>query len=476
MSGHGSVFIPIHRLDPDRVVRSAQARFDQGHDIVEIRSHLPLRFFCLRHPEQIAQVYAHPKAGRSKPPQFLRWANFFMGDGLFNDLGSDGGATWSAKRKVMIKLFTQGAARKYVRYMDEAVEARLSAWSREGLENGRIDAVEQMRLIVSDFSHRVLFGTGAGGLLADFNRYSHWAEENFSNLLPVSIPTPTSLRFRKARRWIRDHFRGQLRKPPSGLDRDCVARGLQPLDLSEEEKLDQLFSVAFGVSALSVALAWHLYLVGRHPKSQADVAGADPEDHSSSSPITRVSDECMRYLGPFFGSLRYAREPIEIQGHRFPARSTFLLLRFHAQRHPAFWDRPDDFDPDRFLATPKATLPNGTFVPFGYGSRTCLGAHLASPALKTAYSRIVREFELGTLADAPWPELVDFRYGVFPRQPIPIQLRKRSTHELVRVPADRPRPPGPHSHQDVQGEERGEEAQGVHGNPRCPFSGVQLPG
>jgi len=46
-------------------------------------------------------------------------------------------------------------------------------------------------------------------------------------------------------------------------------------------------------------------------------------------------------------------------------------------RHRLLWDRPDTFDPRRFLGNAAATVDRFAYLPFGAGPRKCIGCTFA---------------------------------------------------------------------------------------------------
>jgi cytochrome P450 len=46
-------------------------------------------------------------------------------------------------------------------------------------------------------------------------------------------------------------------------------------------------------------------------------------------------------------------------------------------RHPAFWDAPGEYRPERFLPRAAADRPSHLYIPFGGGPRICLGQAFA---------------------------------------------------------------------------------------------------
>ena len=59
------------------------------------------------------------------------------------------------------------------------------------------------------------------------------------------------------------------------------------------------------------------------------------------------------------------------------AGSDLFISVWNLHRSPAIWERPNDFDPDRFPVngpTPTEVTHNFAYLPFGGGRRKCIGA------------------------------------------------------------------------------------------------------
>lgn len=67
-------------------------------------------------------------------------------------------------------------------------------------------------------------------------------------------------------------------------------------------------------------------------------------------------------------------------------------------RFPEIWSSPDDFIPERFHKANQKSVPFN-YVPFSGGSRNCIGQKFAMLEMKTAISKILRNFELSLAAN-----------------------------------------------------------------------------
>jgi len=63
-------------------------------------------------------------------------------------------------------------------------------------------------------------------------------------------------------------------------------------------------------------------------------------------------------------------------------------------RHPRYWEEPERFNPDRFLPSNNEKRPRYAYLPFGGGSRMCIGNHFAMMEAQIILAMIVREEKL----------------------------------------------------------------------------------
>ena len=63
-------------------------------------------------------------------------------------------------------------------------------------------------------------------------------------------------------------------------------------------------------------------------------------------------------------------------------------------RHQTLWENPDWFDPDRFSPENSAGRDRFAWLPFGGGSRICIGAALAMTEASLILATIAQQFRL----------------------------------------------------------------------------------
>ncbi|OHV32087.1 MULTISPECIES: cytochrome P450 [Pseudofrankia] len=121
-------------------------------------------------------------------------------------------------------------------------------------------------------------------------------------------------------------------------------------------------------------------------------------------------EESLRWLptDPMFS--RYALRDTELGGVAIPAGSVVHLCFAAANRDPARWERPDEFDPSR---------PPGAHLGFGGGPHICLGMHVARAELHTAIDALLDRLPgLRLDEDAEPPKIV----GMYERGPTSVPV------------------------------------------------------
>jgi cytochrome P450 len=152
------------------------------------------------------------------------------------------------------------------------------------------------------------------------------------------------------------------------------------------------------------ALAWTFYLLSKHPQVErrlrAEVeqtlAGRTPTTHDLQAlQYTRmVIEESMRLYPPVWGVTRRAAEHDEIGGFYIPRNSIGILCQYITHRHPAFWENPEGFDPERFTPERVAVRPRYAYFPFLGGPHQCIGNDFAMMELVIVVSMVMQAFQL----------------------------------------------------------------------------------
>ena len=95
---------------------------------------------------------------------------------------------------------------------------------------------------------------------------------------------------------------------------------------------------------------------------------------------------------------RKLKEPLVVQGNTLEAQwiLTVSLLMLH--NRPDLYPQPETFRPERFI---ERTFSPYEYMPFGGGSRRCLGAALAMYEMKLVLATVLSNYSLKLISDAP---------------------------------------------------------------------------
>ncbi|MBL4852871.1 MAG: cytochrome P450 [Robiginitomaculum sp.] len=230
--------------------------------------------------------------------------------------------------------------------------------------------------------------------------------------LPNWMPRPIGPRGLRALKTIRDAADALLaQRDPDNPGDDLVGLLVSTHDpktgqgLSVREQRDNLigFFIA-GHETTALTLTWALYLIGNHKQTEARiveevraVAGDGPVqyEHIEKLTFTRaVIDETMRLYPPAPMMGREAVNDTQICGRDIAKGDIVLLATYVMHRTPRLWDKPNVFDPDRFLRDPELNRGKGKFMPFGAGPRVCVGAAFAVMEAVMALATLVRDYEI----------------------------------------------------------------------------------
>ena len=149
-------------------------------------------------------------------------------------------------------------------------------------------------------------------------------------------------------------------------------------ELTDEEVANMgLLLLVAGHETTANMLGIGTLLLLQHPDQLAALR-ADP------SLVDNAVEELMRYLTIIqFGTVRTALEDVEIGGVVVREGETVSISVAAANRDPARFERPDEFDIRR---------PAAGHLGFGHGVHQCLGQQLARIEMRVGFTALFREF------------------------------------------------------------------------------------
>ncbi|KEJ97646.1 Cytochrome P450 [Pseudosulfitobacter pseudonitzschiae] len=346
---------------------------------------------------------------------------------LGNSVFLTNGETWKRQRRIIDPAFEGGRLRDTFAAMWDAAEAAATRLDKRAGQVVEIEA--ETSHAAADVIFRTLFSIPiehevATEVFDEFRRYQRGQPIlNLAAFIPLPRWMPRL--HRKSTRASAARIRDLITR----LTRDrmaAITAGTAPDDLATkimttadpytgqtfdtEEMVDQvaIFFLA-GHETSASALAWALYLMALYPDWQdrlaAEAQVLERADFAVMSKLRLSRDvfrETLRLYPPVPMMVREAACPEHFRDRVVPKGSQLVLSPWHLHRHERLWDRPDDFDPDRWHTENGKTCARNAYMPFSAGARVCTGAGFAMVEGPLILSRILRDFRV-TLTDAPPP-------------------------------------------------------------------------
>jgi cytochrome P450 len=207
--------------------------------------------------------------------------------------------------------------------------------------------------------------------------------------------------------------------------------------LSELQIRDEVMTLLFaGHDTTTSTVSFMFYELAREPElverlvaeQHSKLAGERPTaaqlTSGELSELEMTLDETLRKYPPAWVGPRRAVQPFEFAGHTVPARAFVNYSSWASHHLPDVFDEPERFRPERFAPEAKAALAKGAYVPFGGGSRTCIGMRFGQLEVRTIATLLLSRFSLSLQPG--------FRLSIrqmptiSPREGLPVTLHARA--------------------------------------------------
>jgi cytochrome P450 family 135 len=187
------------------------------------------------------------------------------------------------------------------------------------------------------------------------------------------------------------------RADPASTERDDILAQLMAATfedggrMSDSELRDQLVTLLLaGHETTATALAWTFDLLLRHPAQLARLR-AEVEGGAEDTYIRAVVAESLRLrpVVPIAG--RRLGSELPVNGYTLPAGTDVAPSIWLTHTRADLYSEPLAFRPERFLEEAPATY---SWIPFGGGSRRCLGASFAELEMRVVLREVLRSCEI----------------------------------------------------------------------------------
>jgi cytochrome P450 len=297
------------------------------------------------------------------------------------------GSEHMRQRKLMLPPFHGDALARWRETIAALAEEELNGW-QPGV---RIRAHRRMQVLTLEVILRVVFGTGDPEL-RDAIRRTLDMTTSLPRLVAMSLvqrPIGPWATFMRAVRRLDALIYERIDARVDDGSVLAVLRSARHEDgspPSREELRDQLVTLlAAGHETTAGALGWALERLARHPEVLARVRAGDD------TYLDAVVKEVLRVRPVLSIVGRKTTEEFEVGGWTLPPGIHVTPCIYLTHRRADLWEDPTAFRPERFL---NGAPEPYTFIPFGGGTRRCLGAAFATLELREVLRAVAARFDL----------------------------------------------------------------------------------
>lgn len=365
---------------------------------------------------------------------------------LGNGLLTSEGDVHRRQRKLMAPAFVQKRIAEYAAEISARTEAAQRGWA----DGATVDVAEAMMRLTLEIVGKTLFDAEIGSDAAEIGEALTLAMEHIigslGSLVPIppTWPTPRNRRNRESiarldqivYRLIREHREG-------GRDRgDFLSMLLLAQDeddgsvMTDKQVRDEAMTIVLaGHETTANALAWTFYLLAQHPEVRARLEREVDAALGGRSPTLadvpklpyalQVLKEAMRLYPPVYVFARRPVRDVTLGGHAVPKGQMVLFNVAGMHRDARHFPEPHRFDPERFTPAAEKALPRQAYLPFGAGSRVCIGNHFALMEGQLVIAALAQRLRFDPLPGArrvDTESLVTLR----PRGGLPMRVHRRA--------------------------------------------------
>ena len=427
-------------------MRLALGMWHQYGDVVRFRI-LAWPAYALYHPNHVKVVLQdrHLTYDKQFPMSKVMSSPELFGNGLITNDGD----SWLHQRRLMQPSFHRERIAGFGRLMTQAAEDMLGSWQRVAKDEGVLDMEQEMTGLTLRTAGLALFSLDLVSEADTVGRTfaTLWAPlSQYVNLPfpPLWVPTPSNRRLRASMTTLNtiiyDIIEQRRNQQASTQEADLLGMLLAARDeqtgegMSHQQVRDEVLTLMLaGHETTAATLCWIWYLLSQHPEVERRLhteletvlSGRVPTvSDLDALPYTRmIIQEALRLYPPAFGLTRHAKADDEIGGYAIAANSMVFVSQYCTHRHPAFWQEPEVFDPERFTQERSASRPRFAYFPFGGGPRQCVGNLFAMMEAQLVLATVAQRFVLRVVPGHPVEPAV--RGTLRPRYGLPMMLHSR---------------------------------------------------
>lgn len=357
---------------------------------------IPGRKAYIIHQPQMVQHILQGNMQNYKKDQGYQVLALLLGNGLITNADNE---SWRKQRKMLQPPFHRESLANMCRIVVESVDQHLKEWKKK--EGSTVNFTHDMAWLTIDIVCKTLFTSD----VTNEQIQMVWRNLNFLNEaatlmagnpwhIPWKFPLPRYVKGRKYIAELNDMIYGIMQKrkqqknPPHDLLQILMeARYDDGSPMSDEQIRDEVMTVFVAGHETTVnALSWTWYLLKKNADCEAKLNEESKQYALTNPSFTDVAqmkygwcvmNEAMRVYPPVPAIDRAVVSDEDVCGYALKKGRSTVINIAGLHHHPAYWQNPAAFTPERFLSFDLKGDNRFVFMPFGAGPRICIGNNFA---------------------------------------------------------------------------------------------------
>ncbi|KAG9267616.1 cytochrome P450 26A1 [Astyanax mexicanus] len=339
-------------------------------------------------------------------------------------LGSDTlsnvhGSQHKNKKKAVMKAFSRDALEHYIPVIREEVRSAVQDWLQRA---PCVLVYPDMKRLMFRIAMRILLGFEPDQIKTDEQELVEAFEEMIKNLfsLPIDVPFSGLYRGLKARNFIHAKIEENIKKKIQDGDNENEPKhkdALQLLIENSRKSNEPLSMQAMKESATELLFGGHettastatslVMFLGLNPEVVERIRDELKEQdisslHSPGKALNMEILEQLKYTGcvlketlrinpPVPGGFRVALKTFELNGYQIPKGWNVIYSICDTHDVADVFPNKEEFQPERFMTKGLEDSSRFNYIPFGGGSRMCVGKEFAKVLLKIFLVELVQQ-------------------------------------------------------------------------------------
>jgi cytochrome P450 len=353
------------------------------------------RVYVVSAPEYATHVLLENWRNYERKGQAVKRLGLTLGNGLI----SSNGAFWVNQRRMVQPAFNRQSIGALAPLMQQLSAGLREQWKQAAVRQEQVNLTRDVSLVVLEVTLRSIFGEDYARVAPDFRIIAEEARNlEFARVCKTLRGVIIEIAERRRREGV--------------IAQDILGLIMQSRDRERGEPMPDLqlareamTLVIAGHETTASVLNWTWYLLSQHSQVEArlslELERLAPDQPLEVETLARfpytqaLIEEALRCYPPLWLITRKAVADDYLGDYFVPAGTEIYISPYLVQRHPAFWEAPERFDPDRFDpqagAAPSHRLAQ---CPFGAGPRNCIGEFMARIEMQIHLMTIARELRL----------------------------------------------------------------------------------